>query len=246
MPKDKLRAKTLADFFITFCFLFFITSTILISGCKKDTPQTQMDSVENTEVGVNKFQEQSSKRDCPHPNPTEPPLDKRYLDLTPKQLIPHVLDLYGPDGPDGSRLACAWFIWKTKNTDDKQTLRNELADRLVEEIREVEKDPKRSLHDVFFWAEMFGPLGAREQVLSLLKDKESLDCCYGPKLIRSLGECGKLEDVPILFKFMESEHAGGTVNYSLEMLTGVKIPLKGGVRGRPDKKAWQDWWKKNK
>ncbi len=177
---------------------------------------------------------------------TQPPLDKRFVDLTPKQLIPHVLNRSNPDGPDGCRLACAWFIWKTRNTPDGQMLRNELADRLVEKIGKVDKDQMKMVHDVYFWAEMFGPLGAREQTVSLLKELKYVDCCYGPNLVNSLAVCGKIEDAPILIELIdkESEGGAGAINKALEKLTGVKMPLTS--RRYTDKTAWQGWWEDNK
>lgn len=37
-------------------FLFFTISVIFISGCKKDTPNSQMDEVDNMEAGMNKYE----------------------------------------------------------------------------------------------------------------------------------------------------------------------------------------------
>ncbi|MFA5291513.1 MAG: hypothetical protein WC496_00610 [Phycisphaerae bacterium] len=192
-------------------------------------------------AGQNK-EEKTKARNCPYPNPTEPPTDTRFADLAPEQLIPHVLDRSTPDGPDGCRLACAWFIWKTMDLPDKQKLRNELADRLVEEIRKIKKDPMKMVHDVYFWAEMLGPLGAREQTITLLKELKYADCGYGPNLAYSLAVCGNLQDVPVLIDVIdkESEGGAGAINKALEKLTGVKMPLTRTYR--TDKAAWQNWW----
>ena len=192
------------------------------------------------------FKEQLWKYNWPHPNPIQPPSDKRYSNLTPKQLIPHVLNESNPEGPDGCRLACAWFIWKTRNSSERHVLRNELANEIVKEIRKIDKDPNRMVHDVAFWAGMLGPLNAREHTLSLLEELQSIDCCYGPNLIYSLAECGNREDISVLIELLdkESEVAGGSINDALEKLTDTKMPLT--KLGQTDKLAWQEWWEKNK
>ena len=183
-------------------------------------------------------------RNWPHPDPTEPPVEMKYADVEPDQLIPVILDRKNPEGPDELRLASAWFLWKTKNSEQGRELRMKLADEIVEEIHKVQEDPNKSLHDCYVWASLLGPLETREQTLLLLQESPRFSCHYGPELVESLSQCGTILDVQILIDTIdkESEGAGAVVNKALEKITGVKMPLKD--RHYTDKIAWQKWWEK--
>jgi hypothetical protein len=164
-------------------------------------------------------------------------------DLTPKQLVPYILNR--DYGPDGCRLAGEWFVWKTQNMPEKQKLRTELADKIVEQINLIREDPNKSLHDVYYWAQLLGPLGAREQTIELLKKEKRFSCHYGPQLVESLGQCGTIEDIPFLIDCIDKEGDGNdaVVNKALQQLTDIEMPLKG---YRTDKIAWQKWWEEYK
>jgi hypothetical protein len=159
--------------------------------------------------------------------------------LTPQQLVPYILNR--DFGPDGCRLAGEWFVWKTRDLPEKEKLRNELAGKIVEQIDIIINDPNKSVHDVYYWAQLLGPLGAREQIIELLKIEQQFSCHYGPYLVISLGRCGKIDDVPFLIDCidMESEASDAVVNKALKMLTGIEMPLKD---NKTDKQAWQKWW----
>ncbi|GAF96175.1 unnamed protein product, partial [marine sediment metagenome] len=124
--------------------------------------------------------------------------------------------------------------------------RSELADQIVEKVREVERNSMGRVHDCYIWAQFLGPLGARKQTFLLLRESKYLGCCYGLNLVESLAQCGTIEDVPALIDAIdkETDGASGVVNKALQKLTGVKMPLKDGFF--TDKVAWQNWWKKNK
>jgi hypothetical protein len=122
----------------------------------------------------------------------------------------------------------------------------ELAEKIVEKIHDVQKDPMKSLHDCFIWASFLGPLQAREQTFLLLKESPEFSCHYGPELVISLSQCGTIEDLPALIDTIdkEGEACAGVVNKALEKIAGVKMPLT--ERGCTDKVAWQNWWRENK
>jgi hypothetical protein len=193
-------------------------------------------------IGIERREVGATARNWPNHNPTAPPTDNRFHHLTPRRLFPYILNRKSED----CRLACAWFIWKTRNIKDGQKLRSELADQIVEKVHKVEKNPMGRVHDCYIWAQFLGPLGARKQTLLLLRESKYLGCCYGPDLVESLGQCGTIEDVPALIDAIDKEYDGanGVVNKALQKLTGVKMPLKNGLFA--DKVAWQSWWKKNK
>jgi hypothetical protein len=188
------------------------------------------------------------RRNWPNPNPADPPTDTRFKHFSPRELFPYVLgnksiNVDGTIGTDDCRVACAWFIWKTRNTEDGQTLRGTLADRIVEKVRDAQKDPSKSYHDCFIWAQFLGPLGAREQALLLLKESPPKWGCHpGPTFVEALAMCGTIEDVPALIDAIdkESEGSGPIINKTLYKLTGVYMPLN--ERGYTDKAAWQKWW----
>ena len=186
----------------------------------------------------------------PRANPTQAPADKAFEKFTPRGLIPYVmahkaLNDYG--GPDGMRLACAWFCWKTRGKGGAE-LRKALADSIVAMLAAVKDDPRRGLHDYSVRAGFLGPLGARQDIRKLLTEVRSkgLDCCYGPALVNGLAECGNLRDVPFLIDTVidkESDACGGIVHEVLVKLTRRSVAAR--ARGYTDKAAWQDWWRKN-
>ena len=187
----------------------------------------------------------------PRANPKFPPADKAFEKFTPRKLIPYVMVqkiLKHPDheGPDGARLACAWFIWKTRDEKGGK-LRKALADQIVAVLHAVEKDRYRNLHDYSISAGFLGPLGARENIRKLLTRMEGLDCCYGPALVRGLGECGDLRDVEFLIDTVidkESDACAGIVNEVLVELSGrMDAPS---AKAYTDKAAWQKWWRQNR
>jgi hypothetical protein len=189
------------------------------------------------------------ERDWPQPNPTAPPTKKQFAALSPDKLVPYVLGdkEIDPDdndliGRDGCRVACAWFIWKTKDIREGAVLRQRLADAIVEKLHVVEKDKTRMLHDYSHLASFLGPLGARKHALQLMKEVRGFDCCYGPALVRAVGMAGIREDVPALIEAItkESEACGGVVNEALARLTGHRMSLTG--RGYTDRAAWSKWW----
>jgi HEAT repeat protein len=202
--------------------------------------------------GEEHTQAEVRRRNWPHPNPSDPPTDTRFKHFTPRELFPYVLgnksiNVDGTIGPDDCRVPCAWFIWKTRNAEDAQKLRGELADRIVEKVREAQKDPSQSYHRCFIWAEFLGPLAARKQALLLLKESPPKWGCHpGPTFVKALAICGTIEDVPALIDAIdkESDPARALVNRVLYKLTGVNMPLN--ERGYTDKAAWKKWWQEHK
>jgi len=186
----------------------------------------------------------------PRANPAEPPADKAFEKFTPRELIPYVMAnkaLNDYEGPDGMRLACAWFCWKTRGKGGRE-LRKALADSIVAMLAAIKDDPKRSLHGCSVQAGFLGPLGAREDIRKLLTGIRSrgLDCCYGPALVKGLAECGDLRDVPFLIDSVidkESECCAPIVHDVLVKLTGRRDAPR--PKGYTSKAAWQNWWREN-
>ena len=183
---------------------------------------------------------EAERRNWPHMNPTEPPTDERFAELSLEQLMPLALAEQGA-GRFDAWLACAWYMWKTR---DNPEARKALADAIVQKLGRV-----KSRHDYAYLARMLGPLGAHDHLVALLDDmgQHSLDCCYGPALVEALAECGSVADVPVLIATFEkeTEACGGVVNKALEQVTGVMLPAKDDSSGT-GAIEWYEWWEANK
>jgi len=222
-------------------FVLLVALVIALAGCAPSTP------ADNERAAPEDPSAESVN--WPHPNPTRPPTVACFRHFTPRELMPYVLgeesagqdfqfsrhDRIPPSAHIEEGVACAWFIWKTR---DEPELRAALADRIVAKLHQA-----RSLHDSHWMAEFLGPLGAREQTLQLLREAPELDCCYGPALVESLVMCGTIEDVPALIEAFDKETEGcaGVVNKALEKLTGIEIPYDS-VHWRTTKAKWEQWW----
>lgn len=179
----------------------------------------------------------------PRPNPKAPPTEEAFKNYSAKDLMPYILgdkQLEGDSdvkGPDGCRVACAWFIWKTR---DNKKLREELADKIVEKSRKVKHS-----HDFGLQISFLGPLGARKQLVVVLKETPRFSCHPGPDIVKGLGMCGTLEEVPVLIENIhkEGETCDGLFNRVLEKIIGIKMPLE---NRRTNKDLWRLAWKKNK
>lgn len=183
---------------------------------------------------------EEENRNRPHPDPTKPPTDSRFRHFSRRELFPYVTgEKRLGDWWMSTRVACAWFIWKTRRQPE---LRTELADMIVGKLH---RGP-RSQHALAYLARFLGPLGGREQILALLREVEIMECCYAPALVNSLAMCGRIEDVPALIDACDKEHDGsaGVVNRALEKLTGVEMPISDHFG--TDKEKWQKWWTENK
>jgi len=186
----------------------------------------------------------------PRANCSQAPSDKAFEKFTPRELIPYVMGdkcLKGADYeyPRGMRLACAWFCWKTGGKGGT-ALRKALSDTITAMLSAVRDDPKRSLHDCSLWAGFLGPLQARQDIGKLLMEVGNLDCCYGPALVRALGQCGDLRDVPFLIDTVidkESEACAGIVHEVLVKLTRRSAAPR--AKGYTDKDDWRKWWGRN-
>jgi len=177
--------------------------------------------------------------DWPSENPKGPPALEEYSQLSVDSLIPVILGDGGAEWRDHSILACAWFMWKTRAGEVARKQRVDLADRIFAKLKEAENK-----HDLSMLASYLGFLRAREHILELLKQINGLDCCYGPALVRGLGQCGKEEDVPFLIEMIGREtESGGMVHDALVLVTGFN-PLpndKWPYDRQKIKKVWTEW-----
>ncbi|OQA00300.1 MAG: hypothetical protein BWY69_01780 [Planctomycetes bacterium ADurb.Bin401] len=162
-----------------------------------------------------------------------------FVNSTPEELIIYLLDRWRKMRIDEMKYPFVLFISKTHD-EQGQRLRNKFAEQIMNELDEFKKI-HHGLHDCCLLASFLGPLGAREQIVSLIKEEKMFSCHYGPELVISLGQCGTIEDVPFLIDCIEKESDGSdaVVNKSLKLITGVEMPLRG---SHTDKEAWQKWW----
>jgi len=200
--------------------------------------------LENGEV-VTPPAEMAADPNWPIANPVRPPTDRRFADLAPEEMIDFIagggsLPGVSISGPDDLSVACAWFIWKTRRTNEGPRLRRELVEKIYGYLQEVKQDPRYMLHDQSHRAALLGPLGARAELRRLLAEVEYFGCCYGPALVGALAECGDLRDAFFLLEQAgkESESSDDLINQALERLTGTKVSPPGA--GRTDVPAWRE------
>lgn len=181
--------------------------------------------------------------DWPVAHPQQAPEGLDYLGRQPAQLIPLILgERSNGDWRDTSITACVWFMWKTRHGDVGQRWRTKLRDLIFTKLKH-----SRNKHDLALLAEFLGPLGARAQIRVLLEQINGLDCCYGPALVRGLGECGTREDIPFLLTTLdkrESEVSGGITHESLVKLARFN-PLPNDTWPYDRMKlmrVWREWW----
>ncbi len=113
--------------------------------------------------------------------------------------------------------------------------------QLIKKISTKIKSAK-SVHDMSKLAGFLGKLSARKEIIGLLAEEKWHDCCYIPRLIQSLAQCGRIEDAPVLIKRFDYPAEGGSevpvINAALCRLTHLKVKW--------SKKEWQKWWEDNK
>jgi hypothetical protein len=182
-----------------------------------------------------------SADDWPTPDPKQPPRDGRFMGLSAGELVPFILGdrFEHPDGrPMSQILACSTFTWKTRGDAKART---ELADAIAERLRtSAEKKP-----DFAYLATFLGALRSHDHILALLKQVKTLDCCFGPALLRSMGECWTDDDVPALAALMdkETDTCRGMVNDALNEYTGQRIEF---TTAAECKNAWLKWHNQRK
>jgi hypothetical protein len=175
----------------------------------------------------------------------------------PPGRVPPPSEKPAPTARDGARAAFMAFLGLTvtwvEDTKDgpikpaeyrisNPAARLALADAIERRLRDVSHDPAKNLHDYADLALFLAPLGAREQVLSLLDNVPRLDCCYGPALAYAAAVTGRTDDLPRILAAAgkETEACQGIINDALEKLTDETMPLT--PEGRTDRQAWEAWW----
>ncbi|MBW8016508.1 MAG: M48 family metalloprotease [Planctomycetes bacterium] len=203
-------------------------------------------SEKNNGSGKVKGKGVQSDYNWPRYRPKYPPSDKTFFDMSPQQLIPYVLgekvidrDNDDYNGRDGQRLACAWFVWKTRGQSE---IREKLADAILLKLFCV-----KSQHDNHHLAQFLGPLEMPDHLTALIKTT-GLVCCYGGSLIDGLVECGTTDYAPVLINILGTlnESVRGVVNPALEKLTGEKVvhDKKLLLNIKKQKELWTKWWEK--
>jgi len=189
----------------------------------------------DVEVGANAVGE--TYWNWPRYRPTQPPTDPIFKNYSPQYLMPYVLGdkvkVLAAKDVDysrryGSRLACAWFIWKTRS---RPKLREQLADAVFLKLYCV-----KSRHDNNYLAEFLGFLEMPDHLTALLEDTKIGDCCYGPALVQGLSTCGSIEYAPVLIRAFDKD-SQGCIHPALMKITGVQSGVD------KTKEAWTAWWK---